>query len=86
MTERQLAPRGAGLDALAGRGDDLAGVAELLRIEQRAQAAHLDLALDTAQPGVKVTTSSTDFYPFKQMRLQKFNGTTWVPFGNALGS
>ena len=41
MTERQLAPRLARLDALAGRRDDLAGVAELARVEERAQAAHL---------------------------------------------
>jgi branched-chain amino acid transport system substrate-binding protein len=59
---------------------------DLTRENVMKQAAHLDLALDTAQPGVKVTTSPTDFYPFKQMRLQKFNGTTWVPFGSALGS
>jgi branched-chain amino acid transport system substrate-binding protein len=59
---------------------------DLTRENVMKQAAHLDLTLDTMQPGVKVTTSPTDFFPFKQMRLQKFNGTTWVPFGNALGS
>ncbi len=59
---------------------------DLTRENVMKQAAHLDLTLDTVQPGVKITTGPTDFFPFKQMRLQKFNGTTWVPFGNALGS
>jgi branched-chain amino acid transport system substrate-binding protein len=59
---------------------------DLTRENVMKQAAHLDLTLDTVQPGIRITTSSTDFFPFKQMRLQKFNGTTWVPFGNALGS
>jgi branched-chain amino acid transport system substrate-binding protein len=35
---------------------------------------------------VKITTSATDFYPIKQMRLQKFDGKSWVPFGEAIGS
>ncbi|MBV9522314.1 MAG: ABC transporter substrate-binding protein, partial [Alphaproteobacteria bacterium] len=59
---------------------------DLTRENVMKQAAHLDLAIGTMQPGVKVTTSPTDYYPFKQLRLQKFNGTTWVPFGEALGS
>jgi branched-chain amino acid transport system substrate-binding protein len=59
---------------------------DLTRKNVMTQAAHLDLALDTMQPGVRATTSPTDFNPMKQMRLQKFNGTSWVPFGGALGS
>jgi len=50
------------------------------------QAASLDLAPGTLQPGVKISTSPTDFFPIKQMRLQKFDGKTWVAFGEALGS
>jgi len=50
------------------------------------QAASLDLAPGTLQPGVKISTSPTDFFPIKQMRLQKFDGKTWVVFGEALGS
>jgi branched-chain amino acid transport system substrate-binding protein len=59
---------------------------ELTRENVMKQAAHLDLAPGTLQPGVKITTSPTDFFPIKQMRLQKFNGTTWVTFGDAIGS
>ncbi|HZS85317.1 MAG TPA: ABC transporter substrate-binding protein [Stellaceae bacterium] len=50
------------------------------------EAAHLDMSPGTLQPGVKITTSPTDFFPIKQMRLQKFDGKAWVPFGEAIGS
>jgi len=49
------------------------------------QAASLDMSPGLLAPGVKITTSATDFYPIKQMRLQKFDGKSWVPFGEALG-
>ncbi len=49
------------------------------------EAANLDMTLGMLQPGIKVTTSPTDYYPIKQMRLQKFDGKSWVPFGEALG-
>ena len=32
-------------------------------------------------PGIIVSTSANDFAPIKQMRLQKFDGTTWQLFG-----
>jgi branched-chain amino acid transport system substrate-binding protein len=50
------------------------------------QAASLDLTSGLLAPGIKITTSPTDFYPIKQMRLQKFDGKSWVPFGEAIGS
>jgi branched-chain amino acid transport system substrate-binding protein len=61
-------------------GDDLS------RENVMKEAAHLDMSPGTLQPGVKITTSPTDFFPVKQMRLQKFDGKTWVPFGDAIGS
>ena len=59
---------------------------DLTRENVMRQATHLDLVLDTLQPGIRITTSPTDFYPIKQMRLERFDGKSWVPFGNALGS
>jgi len=50
------------------------------------QAASLDLTSGLLAPGIKITTSPIDFYPIKQMRLQKFDGKSWVPFGEAIGS
>jgi branched-chain amino acid transport system substrate-binding protein len=49
------------------------------------QAANLrDLQLPLAVPGVKINTSPTDFQTFKQLRLQRFDGKQWVPFGEVL--
>jgi len=50
------------------------------------QAASLDMSPGLLAPGVKISTSPTDFFPIKQMRLQKFDGRTWVVFGEAIGS
>jgi hypothetical protein len=49
------------------------------------QAANLDLSPGTLQPGVKITTSASDFFPIKQVRLAKFDGKSWTVFGEALG-
>ena len=68
------------VDVLKRCGDNLT------RENVMKQAASLDLAPGTLQPGVKISTSPTDFFPIKQMRLQKFDGKTWVAFGEALGS
>jgi branched-chain amino acid transport system substrate-binding protein len=35
-------------------------------------------------PGVKVNTSPTNFYPIRQMQLERFTGTTWELFGEVL--
>ena len=31
-----------------------------------------------------VNTSPTDFHPIQQMQLAKFDGKTWVRFGNVM--
>jgi branched-chain amino acid transport system substrate-binding protein len=48
------------------------------------QATNLDTALPMLQPGIRVKTAPDDYYPLKQMRLVKFNGTGWIPFGGAI--
>jgi branched-chain amino acid transport system substrate-binding protein len=35
-------------------------------------------------PGIKIDTGPHDFFPFDQLALVRFNGTTWVPVGDAL--
>jgi len=35
-------------------------------------------------PGSRINTSPTDFYPIKQMQLQRFDGTRWVRFGKVI--
>ena len=48
------------------------------------QATSLDIALPMLQPGIRVKTGPEDYYPLKQMRLVKFDGKTWVPFGEVI--
>ncbi|HEX4113554.1 MAG TPA: ABC transporter substrate-binding protein [Stellaceae bacterium] len=48
------------------------------------QAANLNMSVPMLLPGIKVSTSPTDFHPIKQMQLEKFNGTTWVRFGEVI--
>jgi branched-chain amino acid transport system substrate-binding protein len=57
---------------------------DLTRENVMRQAAHLDLELPLLQPGIKITTGPKDFFPLKQMRLQRFDGKRWVPFGEAI--
>jgi branched-chain amino acid transport system substrate-binding protein len=35
-------------------------------------------------PGITINTSPTDFHPIKQMRLARFDGETWVLFGEII--
>jgi branched-chain amino acid transport system substrate-binding protein len=35
-------------------------------------------------PGIKVSTSPTNFHPIKQMQLQRWTGTTWQRFGGVI--
>jgi branched-chain amino acid transport system substrate-binding protein len=49
------------------------------------QVAHLDMTLPMLLPGIKVSTGPTDFAPPKQMRLERFEGSNWVLFGDVIG-
>jgi branched-chain amino acid transport system substrate-binding protein len=49
------------------------------------QAASLnDFIPATTLPGIKVSTSTTNFHPIKQMQLQRWTGTTWERFGGVI--
>ncbi len=49
------------------------------------QATNLhDLELPTGLPGVKINTSPTNYHPIRQMQLQKWDGKTWVRFGDII--
>jgi branched-chain amino acid transport system substrate-binding protein len=52
-------------------------------IMKQAASIH-DLKLPLALPGIVLSTSATDFAPFKQMQLQKFEGETWKLFGDVI--
>jgi len=62
-------------------GDDLS------RENVMKQVANLHhLALPMLLPGITVDTSPTDWYPVKQEQLARFDGTTWVRFGEVVAS
>jgi branched-chain amino acid transport system substrate-binding protein len=46
------------------------------------QAANIhDLELPTLLPGIKVSTSPTNFHPIKALQMLRWDGKTWVRFG-----
>jgi branched-chain amino acid transport system substrate-binding protein len=58
---------------------------DLTRENVMKQAASLNyVELDMLLPGVKVSTSPTDFAPVKQWQLMRFEGTNWQLFGDVI--
>jgi len=57
----------------------------LTRANVMKQAASLDLELGMLRPGIKLTTSPTDYQPIKQLFLIRFDGKSWLPFGSTIG-
>ena len=43
-----------------------------------------DLGLPMLLPGIKVNTSHTDHRPIKSMQFMKWDGKTWVRFGDLI--
>ena len=52
-------------------------------VMKQAESVH-DLQLPTILPGIKANTSHTDHRPIKGMRLEKWDGKTWVLFGDVI--
>jgi branched-chain amino acid transport system substrate-binding protein len=49
------------------------------------QAASLkEIKLPLLLPGMAVTTGPDDYLPFQQLQLRRFNGKSWVGFGDVL--
>jgi branched-chain amino acid transport system substrate-binding protein len=60
---------------------------DLTRENVMKQAASINgLELDGLLPGIKVSTSATDFAPVKQLQLQRFEGDTWHRFGDVISA
>jgi branched-chain amino acid transport system substrate-binding protein len=51
----------------------------LTRANVMKQAASLDLELGMLRPGIRITTSQSDYQPIKQLYLIRFNGKDWAP-------
>jgi branched-chain amino acid transport system substrate-binding protein len=54
-------------------------------VMKQAESVH-DLVLPTLLPGIKASTSPTDHRPIKSMRLEKWDGKTWVLFGDIISA
>jgi branched-chain amino acid transport system substrate-binding protein len=50
------------------------------------QALKLDVRVPMLLPGIKLHTSSTDFYPIKSLQLQRFDGKSFVAFGDVMSA
>ena len=51
------------------------------------QAASLkDFAPDTLLPGIKINTGPKDFAPIESVQLARFDGKSWVRFGNVISA
>jgi branched-chain amino acid transport system substrate-binding protein len=35
-------------------------------------------------PGIKISTSPTNYHPITAMQLERWDGKTWVLFGNVI--
>ena len=59
---------------------------ELTRENVMKQAANLkNVEIDVLLPGIKINTSPTDFAPIESVRLARFDGKSWVGFGDVMG-
>ncbi len=60
---------------------------DLSRANIMRQAANIhDLGEDVLLPGVVINTSPTNFHPVRQMQLTRFNGKSWVLFGDVIAA
>jgi branched-chain amino acid transport system substrate-binding protein len=50
------------------------------------QAANLDMQLPMFQAGIRYRTTATDYLGIKRLRLQRFDGKAWVPFGEPISA
>ena len=58
---------------------------DLTRENVMRQAANLkNLELPMLVPGIRINTTPTDFYPIEQLQLIRFDGRTWVRFGELM--
>ena len=67
------------VEVLQQCGDDLSRE----HIMHQAASLH-NVSLPMLQPGMVLNTSPTDYFPVKQMHPVRFNGKTWVPFGDLI--
>ena len=59
---------------------------DLTRANMMKQAANLkNFEVDVLLPGIKINTGAADFAPIESVQLARFDGKTWVRFGEVMG-
>jgi branched-chain amino acid transport system substrate-binding protein len=56
----------------------------LTRDNLMTQVQNLDVWIPMLLPGIKLQTSANDFYPIESLQLQRFDGTSFVRFGDLI--
>jgi branched-chain amino acid transport system substrate-binding protein len=56
----------------------------LTRDSLMAQVQNLDVRIPMLLPGIKLQTTATDFYPITSLQLQRFDGKSFVRFGELI--
>jgi ABC-type branched-subunit amino acid transport system substrate-binding protein len=69
-----------GLQALKQCGNDLS------RENMMKQAANLNIQLPMFHKGIPFNTTPTEFRGIRKLRLQRFDGKAWVPFGDPMSA
>jgi branched-chain amino acid transport system substrate-binding protein len=69
-----------GIQAFRQCGQDLSRETIML------QAASLDMQLPVFHAGIRYHTTATDYLGIKRLRLQRFDGKAWVPFGEPVAA
>jgi branched-chain amino acid transport system substrate-binding protein len=59
---------------------------DLSRANIMKQAASLAMELPVLLPGIKLSTSATNFHPIRSMQLEKWSGSAWQLFGNVIAA
>jgi branched-chain amino acid transport system substrate-binding protein len=57
---------------------------DLTRENVMRQVAHIDFRVPMLLPGMHITTTPTDFYPIKTLQLERFDGKSFVLFGEPI--
>ena len=57
---------------------------DLTRENVMRQVAHIDFRVPMLLPGMHITTSPTDYYPIKTLQLERFDGQSFVLFGDPI--
>lgn len=57
---------------------------DLTRENVMRQVAHIDFQVPMLLPGIRLQTSPTDFYPIKSLQLERFDGKSFVLFGEPM--